>query len=140
MRMLVNESVRIERGGDCIYLAGVDDPHYYEMDNIERAAGAIPLEATKILLSHSAENHRRALAAGIDLMLCGHTHGGQFCLPGGRAIINNAAQPRWMGKGAWQYHDLQGYTTRGIGVSIVPYRFFCPPEISVHVLDRAALL
>ena len=139
LRMLLNEHVQIVRDGAAIFLAGIDDPHYYETENLEQAMDGIPQEATTILLSHTAETYRKALACGIDYMLGGHTHGGQICLPGGWAPLRNAQHPRNMDRGSWSYHELQGYTSAGVGCSMVPVRFFCPPEIVIHTLhgDRA---
>ncbi|HOW63556.1 MAG TPA: metallophosphoesterase, partial [Candidatus Contendobacter sp.] len=76
--LLLNESVRVERGGATIHLAGIDDPHYFQVDNFDKAAADIPAEATAILLSHSPEAYRHAAHAGFDLILSGHTHGGQI--------------------------------------------------------------
>ena len=137
LRMLLNEQVTIEKSGDAIYLAGIDDPHYYETENFAQALSEIPAEATTLVLSHTAETYRKALACGVDYMLSGHTHGGQICLPGGLAPLRNAQHPRSMDKGQWSYHDLQGYTSTGVGCSMVPVRFFCPPEVVIHTLRRA---
>jgi hypothetical protein len=132
--MLINESVSIEREGARIFLAGIDDPHYFRLDNFEDAAADIPVDAVSILLSHSPEAYRRAATAGFDLMLSGHTHGGQICLPGGIPLITNADCPRRYCRGAWQYRDLRGYTSSGSGSSLVDVRFNCPPEITIHRL------
>jgi predicted MPP superfamily phosphohydrolase len=137
IRMLLNENAALERDNEKIYIAGIDDPHFYETDNFEKAIQGIPAEATKILLSHSAEPIHQALGCGFDLMLSGHTHGGQLCLPGGIAVMNNANQSRSMLSGPWRFHDVQGYTSTGVGCSMVPIRFFCPPEITIHTLTRA---
>jgi len=67
-------------------------------------------------------------------LLSGHTHGGQICLPGSIPIILDAVLPRRMGAGAWQYHDMAGYTSVGAGSSVVPVRLNCPPEITLHCL------
>ncbi len=134
--LLLNEAVAIRRGGAILYLAGIDDPHYYELDNIEKAAHDIPHEAVAILLSHSPETYRRAAHAGFDLMLSGHTHGGQLCLPGGLALMTNADCPRRFCRGVWRYHTMQGYTSVGSGASIVNVRYNCPPEITLHRLRR----
>jgi predicted MPP superfamily phosphohydrolase len=134
VRMLLNEHVKVPRDDGEIYLLGIDDPHYYETENFERALTGIPPEATTIVLSHTAETYRKALACGIDYMLSGHTHGGQICLPGGFAPLRNAQHPRAMDKGPWSYHELQGYTSAGVGCSMVPVRFFCPPEVVIHTL------
>jgi uncharacterized protein len=132
--MLLNEHVAIERGGAQIYLAGIDDAHFYRVDNIEKAAAGIPEEAFSILLSHTPEIYRQATHAGFDLLLGGHTHGGQICLPGGAPIILEAVLPRSMGRGAWKYGNMAGYTSAGAGSSVVPVRFNCPPEITLHRL------
>jgi hypothetical protein len=132
--MLLNEAVVLERGGASIHLAGIDDPHYYQVDNLEKAAANIPPDAVAILLSHSPEPYRRAAHAGFDLMLSGHTHGGQICLPGGIALMTNADCPRRLCRGAWRYHAMQGYTSAGSGSSVVGVRFNCPPEITLHRL------
>jgi len=135
MRILLNESVIIEHQGAAIYLAGIDDPHYYRADNLEKAADGIPEDAVSILLAHSPEIYRHAAYAGFDLMLCGHTHGGQICLPRGIPLTYNAKCPRALGKGAWRWEGLQGYTSTGAGSCVVPVRYNCPPEITVHRLS-----
>ena len=134
LQFLLNETVRLERDGASLYLSGVDDPYYYMADNIQKSAETIPANAPAILLSHSPENYRRAAAAGYDLMLCGHTHGGQICLPGRIPLLTNADCPRQMIYGNWQHDALKGYTSAGTGSSGLPVRFFCPPEITLHTL------
>ena len=138
IRMLLNESVALERGGQRIHLAGIDDAHFYRVDNIEKAAEAIPHEDFSILLSHTPEIYRQSAHAGFDLLLSGHTHGGQICLPGGIAITLDSVLPRSFGSGAWKYGDMAGYTSVGAGSSVVPVRFNCPPEITLHCLRSGA--
>jgi predicted MPP superfamily phosphohydrolase len=135
IRMLLNESVPIERGDGRIYLAGIDDAHYFRVDNIEKAAASVPPDECCILLSHTPEIYRQAAHAGVDLLLGGHTHGGQICLPGSFPITLDSHLPRWMGSGAWSYHDMAGYTSVGVGSSILPVRLNCPPEITLHRLE-----
>lgn len=134
IRVLLNESVALERGGASLFLSGVDDPHYYALDNLEKAMASVPPDACSILLAHSAEIWRQAAHAGFGLMLCGHTHGGQIALPGGVPILCNAKAPRRMCQGAWEHHGMQGYTSRGTGVSMLDVRLNCPAELTVHVL------
>lgn len=134
VRMLINESLGLERGGDTIYLAGIDDAHYYRVDNLAGAAALVPPDAVSILLSHTPEIYRQAAHAGFDLMLCGHTHGGQICLPGGIPVTLDARCPRAMGSGSWRYGDMLGYTSVGAGSCIVPVRLNCPPEVVLHRL------
>jgi hypothetical protein len=133
-RFLLNESVSITRNQDCIYISGVDDPHFYQTDNLQKARDVIPSNAFAVLLSHSPEIYLPAAACGFDLMLCGHTHGGQICLPGRTSVISNGRCPRSMVYGNWLYGQMKGYTSSGAGACGVPARFFCPPEVVIHEL------
>jgi uncharacterized protein len=137
IRMLLNEQETIERGGARLHLAGVDDAHFYRMDNIAKAAEGIPHHEFSILLSHTPEIYRQAAHADFNVLLSGHTHGGQICLPGGIPITLNCVLPRSMGNGSFNHHGMIGYTSAGAGVSIVPARFNCPPEITLHHLHAA---
>ena len=134
IKMLLNECEAISRGDEAIYLAGIDDAHYYRVDNIEKAAFDIPDNGFSILLSHTPEIYRQAAHAGFDLLLSGHTHGGQICLPGSIPITLDLVLPRYMGSGPWKYHAMVGYTSVGVGSSIVAVRLNCPPEITLHHL------
>jgi predicted MPP superfamily phosphohydrolase len=134
IRMLLNESAPIERDGEVIYLAGIDDAHYYRVDNIEKSARDVPHDAVSILLSHTPEIYQQAAHAEFNVLLCGHTHGGQICLPGGFPITLDSKCPRFLGSGAWQYHRMIGYTSVGAGTCIISVRLNCPPEITLHRL------
>jgi predicted MPP superfamily phosphohydrolase len=136
IRMLLNESETIMRQDQQIHLAGIDDAHYYRADNIEKAASQIQHSDCSILLSHTPEIYRQAAHAGFNLLLSGHTHGGQVCLPGSIPIILDSVLPRRMGSGPWKYHAMAGYTSVGVGSSIVTVRYNCPPEITLHHLQR----
>jgi len=136
IRMLLNESTVIVRQGQAIYLAGIDDAHHYGTHDIEKAASGITADAFSILLSHTPEIYRDAVEARFDLLLAGHTHGGQICLPGSIPVILDADLPRRMGSGAWKYREMAGYTSVGVGTSIVTARLNCPPEITLHRLAR----
>jgi uncharacterized protein len=138
IRMLLNEHVAIERHGCRLCLAGIDDAHFYRVDNIEKAAADMPHDAFSILLSHTPEIYRQAAHAGFDLLLAGHTHGGQICLPGGIPITLESALPRSMGAGSWKYGEMAGYTSVGAGACLVPVRFNCPPEITLHRLQKTS--
>lgn len=134
IRMLVNESEELRRGDDVLYLAGVDDPHHYRTHHLKRALENIPDGGCCILLAHSPDLGADAAEAGVGLYLCGHTHGGQICLPGGRPLIANTRVSSDRHKGAWRHKTLLGYTSRGAGTSSADVRFNCPPEITVHTL------
>jgi uncharacterized protein len=137
IKMLLNESDAISRFDHSIFVAGIDDAHYFRADSIEKAASQIPAKAFSILLSHTPEIYRQAAQAGFRLLLSGHTHGGQICLPGGIPLTLDAVLPRSMGAGPWRYGEMHGYTSVGAGTCIVPVRFNCPPEITLHVLRSA---
>jgi predicted MPP superfamily phosphohydrolase len=139
INFLLNESAVIRRGEDAVYLAGVDDAHFYRADNIEKAAAGIPEQCVSILLSHTPEIYRHAAHAGFSFMLSGHTHGGQICLPGGIPILLEADLPRALGAGPWRHEGMVGYTSVGVGSSVVPVRFNNRPEITLHRLGRAAV-
>lgn len=134
IRVLLNESVTIERGGALLHLAGIDDAHYYQVHNLHKAAERIPQDAASLLLSHTPETYRHAAHAGFRAMLCGHTHGGQICLPGRIAITWDARCPRKLAAGSWSYRGMSGFTSVGSGSSVVDARLNCPPEIVIHEL------
>lgn len=134
IRMLLNEATLIEKEGARIYLAGVDDYHYFRLANIEKARQQIPAKSYSILLSHSPEQFRQAAYAGFDVYFCGHTHAGQICLPGGFPISLNIDCSREVGRGRWQFKQMQGYTSSGCGTSVIDIRFNCLPEVTLHTL------
>ena len=137
--------VRMRRGLEQDYRDGIGTRRYrflglerYRTHNLEAAAAAIPPAAPAILLAHAPEPFRAAASLGFALMLCGHTHGGQICLPGGFALISHSRAPQCVRAGAWRWRQMQGYTSRGAGSSIIAARFNCPPEVTIHCLRRAA--
>ncbi len=134
-QMLINDSVCLQRSGQSLYFAGVEDCHYFYADDLALAMAGIPKDAVKILLSHSPEIYKKAAAAGFEACLSGHTHAGQICLPGGIAVINSASIPRKMIHGLWNYNGMTGYTSSGIAASGAPVRFNCRPELSLLALS-----
>jgi hypothetical protein len=137
IRLLLNEVAALTRDGEMLYLAGIDDAHYYQVHNLDKVTDAIPDGAAVVLLSHTPETYKHAAHAGFHAMLCGHTHGGQICLPGGRPIVWDAKCPRALASGPWRYRDLLGYTSVGAGTSVVNARLNCPPEVTIHTLQPA---
>jgi predicted MPP superfamily phosphohydrolase len=136
IRMLINESVEIARGGARIQILGTDDVHYYFTDQavhvLEKAG---PLFT--IALVHSPEVYDLAARLGVDLYLCGHTHGGQVCLPGGRAVITHLSRGRRFYKGIWRHRDMVGITNCGAGTAGIPVRFNSRGEILVIRLRQS---
>lgn len=137
VRMLINDGVRITRGGACLGVIGVDDPHRYGCDNLDRALTSVPPDAFKVLLAHTPELWHQASVAGIQLYLCGHTHAGQIRLPVIGALLMNADCPKAFTQGRWQNGAMHGYTSAGVGCSLLPVRYNCPPEITLIELGKA---
>ncbi len=131
VRMLVNEGFALDRDGAAIWVAGVDDPHDYRTSSIPAALGGAPDGAFTVLLAHSPELIERADGCGVDLYLCGHTHGGQVCLPGiGPLFLNTRCERRYCA-GTWRFGKMQGFTTTGLGASTLPVRYNCSPEAAI---------
>ncbi len=134
--MLVNDAWPVERQGQRLWLAGIDDPHFYRTHDLAMTFAKINKGEFSIFLSHSPEAYQEAAAYQPDLYLCGHTHGGQICLPGEFALFTNCRAPRALCHGPWQYEGMPGFTGRGVGASGVPLRFNCPGEIVVLTLKQ----
>jgi predicted MPP superfamily phosphohydrolase len=137
LEVLLNRSRRIRRGAEQIALTGVDDVHRYYTPAAAAALAAHDPARFGIALVHSPELAGEAAAAGYDLYLCGHTHGGQVCLPGGRALITHLSRHRDLHAGLWRHRGMVGYTSRGAGPSSLPVRFNCPPEVTEFSLRAA---
>jgi predicted MPP superfamily phosphohydrolase len=137
VRVLANETVTLRRGADAVHLTGFDDVHYYYTNATDAAAKAAP-DGFKIALVHSPEFALHASRAGYSLYVCGHTHGGQICLPGGRPILTASSFGHRYASGLWRRRQLVGYTSRGAGASGLPVRFFSRGEVTLITLRRAA--
>lgn len=135
--MLINEGVALRAGAACLWLGGVDDPHKFCCESLPLALDDAPQDAFKVLLAHTPERIADAAARGVNLYLCGHTHGGQVRFPLIGAILLNARCSRKYSMGRWQYGAMQGYTTPGVGSTDIPVRFLCPAEAARITLCRA---
>jgi len=140
--VLINRSLMLERAGERLHLTGLDDVNSFYTEAALAALAAAPepdhAGAFRIILVHSAEMADHADAAGCALYLCGHTHGGQICLPGGRPVVTHLARCRQAARGLWRWGSMAGYTSSGIGVSGPPLRFNCRGEAAVITLRRSS--
>lgn len=93
--------------------------------------------AIRIVLSHYPDHVGALAVLRPDVVLTGHTHGGQCCLPGGYPIITHDALPRGMAKGIFRVGDLWLVVSRGFGFATYPVRTFCPGEVCEIVLRRS---
>jgi predicted MPP superfamily phosphohydrolase len=136
--LLVNQYVPIERAGQRLWLCGVHDP----ASNVPNLHFAIPErpDGPVILLCHAPDyadfvlDHPRGRF--VDLMVAGHSHGGQVRLP----ILGPTILPSWGRKyveGLYQFDRMQLYVNRGIGTVTLPIRLNCPPEITLFTLQRS---
>lgn len=121
-----------------LFFAGIDDPRSSSCDlaSALQHRGEQEEPCPVILLSHSAEIHPEAEAAGVDLLLSGHTHGGQVCLPlVGALYTNDRLGPRFA-SGLINQGPLQIHVSRGVGWAKLRVRLFCPPEITLLILRQ----
>ena len=131
----------IEVAGLRIAVAGVDDPHL-KRDRYETIAGpASPAADLRLGLTHSPEPRvlDRFAADGYQLVMAGHTHGGQLCLPFYGAIVTNCDLDRSRAKGASRWGaNMALHVSAGIGTSpFAPVRFCCRPEATLLTLVAA---
>jgi predicted MPP superfamily phosphohydrolase len=130
VRVLINEAACVGP----IQLVGLDDP-WTGLRDPARAFAAVDERAPVVVLSHAAEALALAGDRRFDLLMCGHTHGGQICLPGGIPLYVPGAIGRRYPRGRF---DLPtGATlivTRGVGGVESPFRFYSPPEVVIAEL------
>lgn len=134
--VLANEALAIERNGATIVLCGTDDPHFFYTPAASELLASAPGEFS-VALVHTVELADEAAAAGFDLYLAGHSHGGQICLPGGWPVITGVHRNRRLIRGRWTLGAMQGFTTTGAGVSGIPVRYNARAEIVLLTLKRA---
>jgi uncharacterized protein len=136
--VLVNQYVAIERNGERLWLCGTDDPNTSHPD-LNLAVPAKP-DGPVLLMSHEpdyADNvmqHPRGQL--VDLMLAGHSHGGQVRLPFVGPLILPPLGEKYV-QGYFRFPNMQLYVNRGIGTVGLPFRLNCPPEITVITLQSA---
>jgi predicted MPP superfamily phosphohydrolase len=131
-QVLLNQGVRLERGGAALWIAGVDDLREGRPDLASALSGRERGEPT-LLLSHHPDFFPEAARAGIELTLSGHTHGGQVLL-GGRTPLRHTRYGFWSGR--FERGGRQLYVGRGAGVSFLPVRRGAPPELPIIVLSE----
>lgn len=131
---VVGRWATVEAAGGTLHIGGIAT--YHDMQQDRAALGALlrdrPASGAHLLLIHTPDLAPEAIEAGADLYLCGHTHGGQLCLPGGIPIMT-ASQLGWrFARGRVDTGATTVYTSRGIGfegLGAPRARFFCRPEI-----------
>lgn len=135
---LTNRHGELKADGRRIALAGLDDPHLHR-DRYAEIAGPAPVDAdVRLGLLHSPEPHLldRFAADGYDLLLAGHTHGGQVRVPLYGAPVTNCGIDRARSRWLWPWTDRTWlHVSAGLGTSpYAPYRFACRPEATLLTL------
>jgi predicted MPP superfamily phosphohydrolase len=136
IRLLTNETRTICRDGQHLHIIGVDDPHDYYTENAAECVTNAPRDGFRILLAHSPELYPLADANAVGLYLCGHSHGGQICLPGGLPLMTCLDRGKRFYRGVWKYGNVVGHTSPGCGTAKIPIRFNCNPETTVLTLKK----
>lgn len=138
-RDLDNASTRLTVAGWSIDARGVDDPHIHRDDYSKVAGTYAPEAALHLGVTHAP--YRRVLDAmaadGTDLIVAGHTHGGQICLPWFGALVTNCDLPRSQAKGLSAWNGSALHVSAGLGTSPhTPIRLACRPEATLITVTR----
>jgi predicted MPP superfamily phosphohydrolase len=140
INFLINDATVIERNGERIWFAGVDEPHYYQSHDLEETFKNVPDNGFKIFIAHGPKLYREVVKYAPQLYLCGHTHAGQIQFPLIGPLYTNSNTPRRFALGKWEYKGVIGYTSRGASVSGIPVRFGCRGEVVHITLKKRTLL
>ncbi|HEX8282007.1 MAG TPA: metallophosphoesterase [Pyrinomonadaceae bacterium] len=134
IRVLNNEGFRFEDRGASFWLCGVQDT-MVGLEDLPLALAGSSADEMKLLLAHNPVILRRAARAGCDLVLAGHTHGGQVTLRSERSASGRVR--RRILRGLGRRGETQIYVSRGLGTVVLPVRYGCPPEVTLLTLRRA---
>jgi len=130
-----HRSVAIEKGGAQIWIGGSGD-YYEDVLGIDEAFREAPPDECKVLLSHNPDAVDTPYRTEIDLVMSGHTHGGQVVVPFLGAPVLPVRNKRYS-SGLVTTPGTRVFISRGIGWALLPVRFNCPPEIAVLQLRCA---
>jgi hypothetical protein len=132
---LTNSRRETSLDGLPIELLGLDDAHLRWHDL--RAAPREREDLLGVAVMHSPDSAPETAALGYDLLVAGHTHGGQVCLPVVGALVTNCSMPRRLAAGLFRMGPAVLHTSPGLGTSkYAPFRFFCRPEATILELER----
>jgi predicted MPP superfamily phosphohydrolase len=134
---LTNVRNRISLDGIAVELLGMDDAHIRRHDLRIAARGHGDLFGIAVM--HSPDSAPEAAALGYDLMVAGHTHGGQVRLPAVGALVTNCSMPSRLASGLVRMGGAVLHTSPGLGTSkYAPFRFWCRPEATILELHPRA--
>jgi uncharacterized protein len=146
VRFLLNEHVSLSVHGAPVHIIGVEDP-YLEYDDLKLAMAGIADTGLKVLLAHSPDILMRMADQAVDLILAGHTHGGQIRMPLIGPLWLHCRYPLGIADGYFDptalskvmgpdWARMHLHVSRGLGGSGIRARFLCPPEVTVLTLHR----
>jgi predicted MPP superfamily phosphohydrolase len=135
IRVLRNSHYPLRSRSATLWVVGIDDL-WWQADDLDAALRSVPARDAKILLCHNPLGVRRASEQGVDLVLSGHTHGGQVRLPVVGSVYGRSKLGERFIEGWNRLNGTQIYVSRGIGKVLVPLRVGCPPEIACLRLRR----
>ncbi|HZL83039.1 MAG TPA: metallophosphoesterase [Candidatus Deferrimicrobium sp.] len=136
IRVLVNQNVVLRRGGDHMWLVGTDDPYFGHAD-LDASFKGVPDTAFALVLTHAPEAFEElAERPAARLVLAGHTHGGQVRLPFIGAVRVPSRYGTRFAHGLFKLGDTLFYVNAGMGMSHLPIRFLCRPELTVLTLKK----
>ncbi|MCC7193084.1 MAG: metallophosphoesterase family protein [Phycisphaeraceae bacterium] len=142
VKWLVNEShVMPELGIELLGL-DMDRGHLTDVTRLvcdwhaKSATSSSERPLLRLMLAHMHTFLPAAGDLGVDIMFCGHTHGGQCRLPGGFALRNSSDLPLSLTSGIFRHQNTLAAVSRGLGEVNLPFRLFCPPHLPVYTLRR----
>lgn len=133
---LRHKTVRIERDGQALWLAGAGD-FTTDHRNLDQVLAKIPDTECRIVLAHNPDTADSDYSRRIDLILAGHTHGGQVQIPFWGPPFVPVSNKNYVSGIVTTSRGSRMFISRGIGWSVLPIRFNCYPEIAVLELVRA---
>jgi predicted MPP superfamily phosphohydrolase len=130
VKMLINDAVPLPTPWKGVWVAGVDDLRHGTPD-LQKALSNVSPDASTLLLAHEPDICADPNLRHCGITLCGHTHGGQVCLPNGDAIYVPGKAGKDYAQGLIRHSGQWLYVSRGVGTVGIPLRLFCPPEVAV---------
>ena len=142
VRVLVDDSLRLPPPHDDVAIVGLDDPltslslpdKIAQQESVDAALAQVADVPIKIAVCHSPDGYPEVKGRGVQLLLCGHTHGGHIALPGYRPLWVPSPHGRLWPFGRHEVDGLTVFVSRGVGGSLVPMRTYAPPDVAVFTI------
>jgi uncharacterized protein len=142
VRVLVDDSLRLPAPHDDVAIVGLDDPltslslpdKIAQQEAVDAALARVADVPIKIAVCHSPDGYPEVKGRGVQLLLCGHTHGGHIALPGYRPLWVPSPHGRLWPFGRHEVDGLTVFVSRGVGGSLVPMRTYAPPDVAVFTI------